>query len=165
MRRKLALGVLMAAATLFSGPSVKAQPLDSQLVIASRSVLAEMAAAPERAIPQAMLSNASGIAIIPNVLKGGFVIGVRHGRGVLLLRDAHGGWTSPQFISLTGGSFGWQAGIQSTDLILVFKTPSSVQGLMNGKITIGADVAAAAGPVGRNASVATAAPLRAEIYS
>ncbi len=138
---------------------------EEQIVAAARLVLNENAAAPELAIPRAMLSSASGIAIIPNVLKGGFVLGVRHGRGVVVLRDPSGAWTAPQFVTLTGGSIGWQAGIQSTDLILVFKTPNSIRGLVTGKLTIGADVAAAAGPLGRNAAAATDAQLKAEIYS
>jgi SH3 domain-containing YSC84-like protein 1 len=99
------------------------------------------------------------------VLKGGFVVGVRHGRGVALVRDEQGAWRPPVFVSLTGGSIGWQAGLQATDVILVFRTSKSVQGLLNGKFTIGADAAAAAGPVGRQASAATDAQLRAEILS
>jgi lipid-binding SYLF domain-containing protein len=138
---------------------------EEHVVVAARTVLREITVTPEKAIPRAMLSRASGIAIIPNVVKGGFVVGLRHGRGVVLLRDEQGAWTPPQFITLTGGSIGWQAGIQSTDLILVFKTPNSIRGLLNGKLTIGADAAAAAGPVGRNAALATDAQLRAEIYS
>jgi hypothetical protein len=84
---------------------------------------------------------------------------------VVLVRDEGGGWQPPQFITLTGGSFGWQAGVQATDVILVFKTAKSVQGLMRGKFTLGVDAAAAAGPVGREAQVATDATLKAEIYS
>jgi lipid-binding SYLF domain-containing protein len=111
------------------------------------------------------MCDAEGIAIVPGLLKGGFVIGVRHGRGVLVVRDESGAWRAPVFITITGGSIGWQAGVQATDVVLVFKTKSSVQGLMNGKFTIGGDVAAAAGPVGRQAQAATDARLKAEIYS
>lgn len=159
----LSTQAILTALALAQAPFLISE--EEQLVSAARFVLNENAAAPERAIPRAMLSSASGIAIIPNLLKGGFVLGVRHGRGVVLLRDAQGAWSSPQFVTLTGGSIGWQAGIQSTDLILVFKTPSSVRGLLSGKITIGADLAAAAGPIGRNAAAATDAQLKAEIYS
>jgi SH3 domain-containing YSC84-like protein 1 len=116
-------------------------------------------------IPQAMLANAHGIAIVPNVVKGGFVVGVRYGKGLVVVRDGTGTWRPPMFITLTGGSLGWQAGIQATDLILVFKTQKSVQGLMSGKFTIGADASAAAGPVGRQASAATDAQLKSEILS
>ena len=137
---------------------------EDQRVDQARQVLDEIMALPTQAIPRAMLHQAQGVAIVPNVVKGSFVVGVRHGRGVLLVRDTRGGWTL-QHITLTGGSVGWQAGVQSTDVVLVFKSPRSIQGLMQGKLTIGADVAAAAGPVGRNASIATDPQLQAEVYS
>jgi lipid-binding SYLF domain-containing protein len=105
------------------------------------------------------------VAIIPNVIKIGFVAGVRRGHGVVVVRDADGQWSLPQFVTLTGGSVGWQVGVQGSDVILVFMTQQSVQGLMSGKFTIGADVAAAAGPVGRNAAAATDGRLQAEILS
>ena len=82
-----------------------------------------------------------------------------------MVRDEQGAWQAPQFVSLTGGSVGWQAGVQATDVILVFKTQKSIQGLMEGKFTLGVDAAAAAGPVGREATAATDATLKAEIYS
>ena len=122
-------------------------------------------AVPAQKIPQSLLADAQGLAIIPNLVKGGFVVGVRHGRGVVVVRDEKGEWKPPAFVSLTGGSIGWQVGLQATDVILVFKTRKSVDGLMRGKFTIGADAAAAAGPVGRQAAAATDATLRAEILS
>jgi hypothetical protein len=85
--------------------------------------------------------------------------------GVLLVRDQNGAWHAPVFIELTGGNVGWQVGVQSTDIALVFKTPQSVSGLLDGKFTIGADAAVAAGPVGRQAGAATDSRLNAEIYS
>ena len=137
---------------------------EDQSVDMARAVLTEIMAVPAQAIPRGMFHQAQGVAIVPNVVKGGLVVGIRHGQGVLLVRDANGGWTL-QFITLTGGSIGWQVGLQSTDVILVFKTPNSVQGLMRGKLTVGADAAASAGPVGRNAAIATDTQLRSEIYS
>lgn len=134
-------------------------------IASATQALNEIMAIPARQIPQSMLANAAGIAIVPNVVKGGFVVGVRYGRGVVVTRDGTGAWRPPMFITLTGGSLGWQAGIQATDLILVFRTPKSVEGLMSGKFTIGADAAAAAGPVGRQAAAATDVQLRAEILS
>jgi lipid-binding SYLF domain-containing protein len=118
-----------------------------------------------RRIPEWLLADAHGVAIIPDVIKIGFVAAVRRGHGVVMVRNAEGAWTLPQFVTLTGGSVGWQAGIQGTDVILVFMTQKSVQGLLNGKFTIGADASAAAGPVGRNAAAATDARLKAEILS
>ncbi|HJN09409.1 MAG TPA: lipid-binding SYLF domain-containing protein [Pirellulaceae bacterium] len=142
-----------------------AQTSQDQAVESAIRVLDEIMAVPAKQIPQALLADASGVAIIPNVVKGGFVVGLRHGRGVILVRDDAGRWHPPMFASLTGGSVGWQAGLQSTDVVLVFKTRRSVNGLMNGKLTIGVDAAAAAGPVGRQAAAATDARLRAEILS
>ena len=87
--------------------------------------------------------------IVPNVIKIGFIAGVRRGHGVVLVRDAEGEWSLPQFVTLTGGSVGWQAGIQGTDVVLVFTTAKGVQGLMQGKFTIGAD-ASVVGRAGRS---------------
>ena len=85
--------------------------------------------------------------------------------GVVVLRDENGGWRPPIFITITGGSFGWQIGVQATDIVLVFKTKTSVEHLIRGTFTIGGDVAVAAGPVGRQAEAATDARLKAEIFS
>jgi len=105
------------------------------------------------------------VAIVPDVIKIGFVAGVRRGRGVVIVRDREGDWSLPQFITLTGGSVGWQAGAQATDVVLVFRTKKSVENLLRGKFTIGADAAAAAGPVGRNVEAATDAEFKAEILA
>jgi hypothetical protein len=92
-------------------------------------------------------------------------VGVRHGRGIVAVRDEHGVWQPPQFVSMTGGSVGYQIGLQLTDIILVFKTRNSVQGLLSGKFTLGADAAVAAGPLGREAAAATDTTLKAEILT
>ena len=131
----------------------------------SSQVLSEVMSIPLREIPESLLADAYGIAIVPKVLKGSFVIGARHGNGVLLVRDENDQWRAPLFISLTGGNIGWQVGVQSTDVVLVFRTPESVEGIVSGKFTLGADAAVAAGPVGRNASAATDTRLAAEILS
>ena len=145
--------------------TLRAQSQEDVIVTSATQVLNEIMAIPTKQIPQSMFANAQGIAIVPNVVKGGFVVGVRYGKGLVVVRDGTGAWRPPMFITLTGGSLGWQAGIQATDLILVFKTQKSVQGLMSGKFTIGADASAAAGPVGRQASAATDAQLKSEILS
>jgi len=139
-------------------------PLDTTVDLATR-VLDEIMAVPAKQIPESLLKDARGVAIIPNVVKGGFVVGIRHGRGVVMVRDDAGTWHPPIFVSLTGGSVGWQAGIQATDVVLVFRTRKSIEGLMSGKLTIGVDAAAAAGPVGRQAAAATDSRLAAEILS
>lgn len=160
----LFLLTLIAAATLTAPRTAQAN--DPNVTIQqAEAVLSELVAIPVRRIPQRMLAEAQAIAIIPRVIKVGFIVGVRRGQGVVLTRDAEGEWSLPQFITLTGGSVGWQAGVQGTDVVLIFRTRTSVENLMRGKFTIGADAAAAAGPVGRNASAATDAQLRAEILS
>jgi lipid-binding SYLF domain-containing protein len=137
----------------------------AETIAQSEQVLAELIAIPGRQIPASLLQDAQGVAIIPRVIKIGFVAGGRRGHGVVLVRDAQGAWTLPRFVTLTGGSVGWQAGVQGTDVVLVFTTQKSVENLLKGKFTVGADAAVAAGPVGRNAAAATDVSLQAEILS
>jgi SH3 domain-containing YSC84-like protein 1 len=156
--------------SIFAGLLLAALPAVAQFretVIAddSREVLGEIMAVPATGIPAAVLANAQGIVIIPDLVKGGFILGARHGRGVALVRDERGAWRPPCFVTLTGGSVGWQIGLQVTDIVLVFKTRGGVQNLMRGKFTLGADAAAAAGPVGREAAAATDAQLQAQILT
>ena len=131
----------------------------------SAEVLSQIMKIPEKGVPPALLRNAHAVAIIPGVIKGAFIVGGRHGTGVLLVRGENGRWSDPVFISITGGSVGWQVGGSSTDLVLVFKSQKGVEGLLKGKITLGADAAVAAGPVGRNAEAATDVMLKSEILS
>ncbi len=138
---------------------------EAAIVDAASQVLHEIMAIPARGIPMSLLADAQGVAIVPDLLKGGFVVGVRRGRGVLVMRDENGQWRPPTFITVTGGSVGWQIGVQATDLVLVFKTKTSVESLMRGQFTIGGGLAAAAGPVGRQVEAGTDARLRAEILS
>ena len=128
-------------------------------------VIEEMVEIPEEGIPDALLSKAYGIAIIPKVIKAAWVVGGRYGKGVLLVRDERDRWGNPCFIRIAGGSVGWQIGIQSADIILVFKRKKSIDSITEGKITLGADAAVAAGPVGRRAEVSTDIELEAEIFS
>lgn len=166
MKTRIGYLLVLLGALLFcpTAPALGQTP-ESPLVESAVVVLDEIMAIRMKNIPQSLFREAEGVAIVPDVVKVGFVAGIRHGRGVLLLKDEAGAWTPPQFITLTGGSVGWQAGLQATDVILVFKTRKSVQGLVNGKLTLGADAAVAAGPVGRNVAAATDARLKAEVYT
>lgn len=128
-------------------------------------VIEEMVEIPEEGIPEALLSKAYGIAIIPRVIKAAWVVGGRYGKGVLLVRKETGQWSNPCFIKIAGGSVGWQVGVQSADIILVFKRRKSVDSISEGKITLGADAGVAAGPVGRRVEASTDIKLEAEIYS
>jgi SH3 domain-containing YSC84-like protein 1 len=136
----------------------------TQIVIDATNVIAQTVAMQD-GLPQKMLADAQGIVIVPNMVRGAFVVGVQHGRGVLLVRGAGGAWQPPQMIEITGGSLGYQIGVQSTDLILIFRTPQSVGNVMRGTFKVGVDASVAAGPVGRQASAATDLPLQAEIWS
>lgn len=159
--------LVVAAAVAFSAvtmPSVRANG-PAETMVESEQVLSELMAIPGRQIPRSLLERAQGIAVIPNVIKIGFVAGARRGHGVVLVRDADGEWSLPQFVTLTGGSVGWQAGIQGTDVVLIFTTRKGVDGLMNGKFTVGVDASVAAGPVGREAAAGTDATLQSEILS
>jgi lipid-binding SYLF domain-containing protein len=131
----------------------------------SIEVLEEIVSIPEKGIPPALLNDADGIAIIPGVIKAGFIIGGRHGNGILMVHSKEGGWSNPSFISITGGSIGWQVGVESIDIILVFKSARSIDNIMKGKFTLGADAGISAGPVGRQAEASTDVELKAEIYS
>jgi len=134
-------------------------------VAKATGALHDIMAVPLKGIPESLLADAEAVAIFPSVVKVGFVVGGERGRGVVTIRDADRNWGAPRFLTVTAGSVGWQIGASATDLVLVFKTRKSVENLLEGKFKIGADIAAAAGPVGRRAEAATDGQLQAEIYS
>ncbi len=141
-------------------------PPGAEIVRNSVTVLDELTSVPLKGIPGSLLASAQGVIICPNVIKVGFVVGGRHGSGVLLVKRADGTWSRPVILNLSGGSVGWQAGVQATDVVLVLKTQRSVDGVLAGrKITLGADASIAAGPLGREGAAATDATLQSEIYS
>jgi lipid-binding SYLF domain-containing protein len=132
----------------------------------SADVLKEVMKIPEKGIPPALLRDAKAVVIIPDAIKGAFIVGGQHGTGVLVVRKDNGAWSDPLFISISGVSVGWQIGGKATDLILVFKNKRGVEGLLKGnKFTLGADASVAAGPVGRDAQAATDVMLKSEILS
>ena len=138
---------------------------DNEKITSSYNVLKEITSIPETGIPPALLSNASGIVIVPDAIKVGLFIGGKYGTGILMVHKSDGTWSNPSFVSLMGGSFGWQIGAQATDLIMIFKSIRSIEGIKKGKFTIGADASVAAGPVGRSASASTDVLFKAEILS
>jgi lipid-binding SYLF domain-containing protein len=146
-------------------PPQQAGP-EVQTVVNARQSLDEFCNLQIESIPPAMLHAAEGVAIFPNMVKGGFILGVNYGRGVLLVRKADRTWSAPAIVTMGGGSLGFQAGVQAADIVLVFATPKSLQGILAGqKVTLGADASVALGPVGRQANAGTDARLGAEIYS
>ena len=155
----VALAFATAAAPAFAGPDEDAR-VDNAL-----RVLTDIQAIPESAIPDKLLDEGRAIVVVPDTIKAGLVLGGRHGRGVLSVKTPDGTWSNPVFVKLTGASIGFQAGVQSSDVVLVFRSDRGLDSIVNGKFTLGADAAVAAGPLGRNAATATDGQLKAEIWS
>ena len=158
---------VLAGCALLSVPA-SARPADPPHTIqVATDVLNDFAALPAHCIPASLLAEARGVAIIPHVVKAGFLVGARGGHGLIATRDRNGAWSGVTFIDLGGASFGLQAGVESTDVVLVFRTRDSLDRILRGrgKLTLGADAAIAAGPAGRETEAATDARLRAEIFS
>jgi len=161
---KTLLLILGAAALTSTAPAFASAREEARLIEAS-GVLEELFAQRDTAIPERLMARAYGIAVIPNVVKVAAVVGGRRGSGALVVRDANGKFTDPIMVSLTGGNVGWQIGVQSSDIVLVFTTAKGIEGITDGKLTLGADASVAAGPVGRQASAATDQNFTAEVYS
>jgi lipid-binding SYLF domain-containing protein len=167
---KKAISAVLCFAVLGAAPAfvslAYAGAREEGRLLTATEVLEEVEAMPDQRLPDALLSRAYGIAVIPDVTKVAFIFGGRHGNGVLVVRDKlTAAWSNPVFISLTGGSWGFQAGAQSSDIILVFTTKTGIEGIAGGKMTLGADASVATGPVGRQGSAATDMNFNAEIYS
>lgn len=161
-RRMLySLTIVLAAATAAS-----AQIHEQNLVRDAATVLGDITRVPERGIPTSLLQEAQAIMIFPDVFKAGFIIGGRHGHGVVLVRNEQGLWGYPVLLTISGGSIGGQIGVQATDLVLMFKTRRGVESLLRSKnLTVGADLSVAAGPVGRSLEAGTDTAFRTEILS
>jgi len=131
----------------------------------SAKVLTEIMGIPENAIPEELMSRAHGIAVIPHVVKGALGIGGQWGKGLMSQRREDGKWSTPAFIEVGGGSFGLQIGVQASDIVLVFTDESGIKGLLKGKVKLGADASATAGPVGRKAEVGTDVMLKSAVFA
>jgi lipid-binding SYLF domain-containing protein len=128
------------------------------------AVLREIMSAPDRGIPEEVLDHAKCVAVVPHLIKGGFVFGAEGGRGVATCRTATG-WSAPAFFAITGGSWGAQIGVEGIDLVMVIQNERGMRDLMSSKFELGADASAAAGPVGRHASADTDWKLNAEVLT
>jgi lipid-binding SYLF domain-containing protein len=159
------MSILCTVALTAGATAVHAQDakLTDRLSDAS-SVLEEVMATPDKGIPQSILSGASCVVVVPHYKKGAFVIGGQYGQGVATCRTPNG-WSAPVFVRLEGGSFGWQIGGQSTDLVLVAMNAHGLDDMLKSKFKIGGDAAASAGPVGRNAQAGTDWKLNAEFLT
>lgn len=166
MARRTVQGVLCLIAAIFACCShLSAQTHQDTIVSDSAVIIEEIMSIPARGIPISLFQKAEGIAFFPGIMKGGFILGVQHGEGTLVVKNGNGQWEYPRFVTLTGGSIGFQAGIQSADIILFFCSRRSIESALAGKFTIGADASVAAGPVGRQTSAATDYRFTSEIYS
>jgi lipid-binding SYLF domain-containing protein len=163
MKKLLVIYAALGAAVV-AQPTLAGAREEAKLIEAS-GVLEELQGQRDTYIPDRLLSRAYGIAVIPNVIKVAAVVGGRRGTGALVVRDANGKFSDPIMVSITGGNVGWQIGVQSTDIVLVFTTRKSIEGIADGKLTLGGDASVAAGPVGRAASAATDQNFTAEVYS
>jgi SH3 domain-containing YSC84-like protein 1 len=172
MKVRLIGGATLATALLLAaGGSVAAQgrvssKLSDEVKQSQKAarVFREIMNAPDKAIPKTVLDGAECVAVFPDVIKAGFIVGGRGGRGVASCRTARG-WSAPAYFNLGGGSFGLQIGAQSTDFVMLFMTKSGINSLLSDKFTVGADASVAAGPVGRQAGAATDIKLDAQILS
>jgi lipid-binding SYLF domain-containing protein len=166
MRNRVALSaLLMGLALAFNTTYVHAQAREEGRLLMATEVLDEVRAQRDSAIPDRLLDRAYGIVVVPSVTKLAFIGGGRWGKGAMVVRDKDGRFTNPIFVTLAGASVGWQWGGSSTDIVLVFTTKAGIEGITGGKLTLGADAAVAAGPVGRTASAATDQNFAAEVYS
>ena len=157
--------ILLSLALLTAAGHAVAGPEEEDRARNALRVLTEIQQIPEQAIPDKLLDEARGIVVIPDTIKAGLVVGGRRGHGLMSVKTAEGTWSNPVFVTLTGGSIGFQVGVQSSDIVLVFRNDRSLDDIVNGKFTLGADASVAAGPVGRNAAAATDGQLKAEIWS
>ena len=155
------LGMGLAANTAWAGSDRHASV--DRMDHAAR-VLHEIMAAPDNGIPEEVLEHAKCVAVVPHLLKGGFVFGAENGRGVATCRTARG-WSAPAFFAITGGSWGLQIGIEGIDLVMIIQNDKGMRRLMGSGFELGADASAAAGPVGRHASADTNWKLDTEILT
>jgi len=160
--RQITLAIVFC---IFAATTTYAATKEERRVLDSTDILDQLLRIPEQGVPARLLSRAHAVAVIPRVIKVGFGLGVRRGKGILVVRQSDNTWSNPAFITLTGGSFGFQAGAQSSDIILVFKNRASIDRITQGKMTLGADASVAAGPVGRTAAAATDITFKSEVFS
>ncbi|MVN22094.1 lipid-binding SYLF domain-containing protein [Mucilaginibacter arboris] len=144
--------------------TIQAQDKQQQKLDASTKVIQEFGKLRE-SIPKQLMQKTEGIIIIPGLINAGFVVGGKRGKGIAMIKNADGTWSNPVFLTMTGGSLGFQAGIQSVDLVLVFLDKTSLQNIGKSSFTLGGDISVAAGPVGRNSSAGTDYKMESEVYS
>jgi lipid-binding SYLF domain-containing protein len=161
------LSSFLVLAFLFTANAYAADETSQQTLLKNaRIVVEEIMSAPDLGIPSGLMSRAQAVIIFPGMFKGGFFVGARYGKGVATVRDSKtGDWGTPSFITTLGGSFGFQFGAQSVDLVLIVMTEKGLKGLLNNNFTLGGDMSIAAGPVGRYAEMGVDILLQGDTYS
>lgn len=156
--------ILGVGVSVFAADDEKENSKASDRVEAAAAVLNDIMGTPDKAIPEEVLKSAECVAVVPSLLKGGFVVGGRYGRGIASCRTEKG-WSAPAFFTVSGGSVGFQIGGQAIDLIMLVMNKNGVKNLLESKFQLGADASAAAGPVGRHAEGTTDWKMRAEVLT
>src|SRR5437667_1125490 len=160
----LLVTVLLCAVSLAEDESKGDQGKAADRVKAAAKVLDEIEAAPDQGIPEEILGSAECVAVVPSMLKGGFIVGARYGRGVASCRNPKG-WSAPAFFTVTGGSLGLQIGGQAVDMVMIIMNEEGMRNLLSSKFQLGADASVAAGPVGRHAEGGTDWKMRAQVLT
>jgi lipid-binding SYLF domain-containing protein len=165
------LKTILFGALCVAGTSLVVQPLgardtETERIAKSTEVVSDLVKTPDDSIPEYILDRAEAIVVIPTLVKGGFVVGGERGKGVMSIRRAEGRrWSAPSFVTLTGGSFGWQIGLQSVDLVLLVMNRDGIDDLLKSEFKLGVNGSVAAGPVGRSVQAATDARMAAKILA
>jgi SH3 domain-containing YSC84-like protein 1 len=144
--------------------TAKSQDKQDDKIEAATKVLKDFTEMKE-SIPQELLKVTQGIIVVPKLINAGFVLAGKRGKGIAMVKLEDGTWSDPVFVTITGGSVGFQAGIQSVDLVLIFKNRETLQDIGKGSFTLGGDISVTAGPVGRNSTASTDYKMEAEVYS
>jgi lipid-binding SYLF domain-containing protein len=162
---KRILGLLLGMTMTFAGVSWGTAKEDSTKRLRDAgTVLDQIMSAPDKGIPQEVLDNAKCIVVVPNLVKAGFIVGGKHGRGVATCRTSSG-WSAPAFVSVGGGSWGLQIGVEGVDLVMLVMNDAGLQHLLSSKFQISGEGSAAAGPVGRHASAGTDWKMNSELLT
>src|SRR5450432_2947578 len=156
--------IFLVGITCLSFTGVKSQEKQEDKINAAAGVLKDFGQMKE-SIPGELLKITQGIIIVPRLINGGFIIAAKRGKGIAMVKLPNGKWSNPVFVTITGGSVGLQAGVQSVDLVLIFKSRETLEKIGKGSFTLGGDISATAGPVGRNSTASTDYKLQAEVYS
>ena len=162
---KKLIGVIVLACLSNGALAATAREDSTKRLQMAGEVLQQIMAAPDKGIPDEVIEGSKCIAVVPHLVKAGFVFGAKHGRGVATCRTANGGWSAPAFISVGGGSWGLQIGAESVDLVMVIMNDKGMEHLLSSKFQISGEGSAAAGPVGRHASAGTDWKLNSEMLT